>query len=153
MTLPAVFFTIITAYFFIPLSKNPRLHKLDWQGTLCIFAGLFGIAFGLISGPSGWTSPAVLLSLTGGLVACIIFIIVELHVKEPLMPLQIFKNPLVTVTNLATLFLYFCTKWSIISHSSESTTSPGVFAIGSRIRFVTNSYIYNILFCFGWFTR
>lgn len=39
--------------------------------------------------------------------AGVIFVIVELRADSPMMPLAIFKNPLVAGANLATLFLYF----------------------------------------------
>lgn len=93
---------------FVPESRNPEARKLDLLGTLCITLGLFGIAYGLIQGPVvGWNNPLVLISLIGGASALILFVIVELRVREPMVPLKIFKNPLVAGANLVTFLLYF----------------------------------------------
>ncbi len=108
MTLPISFLALIITAIFVPESRNPDARKLDWLGTLLIFLGLLGIAFGLISGPgAGWNTPLVLTGLIGGLIAIILFFIVELRQPVPLVPLQIFKNPLVAGANSVTFFLYF----------------------------------------------
>jgi predicted MFS family arabinose efflux permease len=69
-------------------------------------AGLFGLAYGLILGPSDWSSPLVLGSLLGGAAGCVLFLVVESRQREPLVPLGLFRSPLVSGANLATLLLY-----------------------------------------------
>ena len=111
---PAVFFlsslvalaALAAAVAFVPETKNPSMRRLDPLGVLCLMAGLFGIAFGLITGPSGWTAPAVLAGLTGGVGFCVLFVLLESRQLEPVVPLQIFRNPLVAGANLATLLVY-----------------------------------------------
>jgi predicted MFS family arabinose efflux permease len=56
---------------------------------------------------AGWNTPLVLIGLIGGPIAIILFIVAELRQPEPLVPLQIFRNPLVAGANSVTLFLYF----------------------------------------------
>ncbi len=108
MTVPISILALIVTSIFVPESKNPGARQLDWLGTLFIFLGLLGIAYGLISGPvAGWNTPLVLIGLIGGPIAIILFIVAELRQPEPLVPLQIFKNPLVTGANTVTFFLYF----------------------------------------------
>ena len=113
---PAIFFINIPlgilALFitikYVPATKFHEGHKLDFVGTLLIFFALLGIAYGLISGPiSGWSSPLILVSLIGGAIMFVLFILWSLKSKQPLVPIEIFKSPLVTGANLATLFLYF----------------------------------------------
>lgn len=113
---PAVFFINVPigllAFFvtlqFVPESRDPSARRLDWWGTLFIALGLSGIAYGLIMGPvNGWSSPLVLTSLIGGILAFIFFIILERKIPEPVVPFSIFRNPLVTGANLATFLLYF----------------------------------------------
>ncbi len=111
---PSVFFmaaavgvvAFVITLFLVPNSRNPVARGLDWAGTVCLLAGLFGIAYGLISGPAGWTRPAVLVSLLGGVAALALFLWVEARQREPLVPLHIFRNPLVSGANLVTLLLY-----------------------------------------------
>lgn len=93
---------------FVPESKNIFSKKVDLLGAVLILLSLLGIAFGLINEPTlGFTNPKVLLSLGGGLLGFTLFILAERKAKEPLVPFDIFKSPLVKGANLATLFLYF----------------------------------------------
>lgn len=111
---PAVFFmaaavgviAFVITLLLVPESRNPAARRLDWAGTVCLLGGLFGIAFGLISGPSGWTRPVALISLLGGAAVLAVFVWIERRQSEPLVPLHIFRNPLVSGANLATLLLY-----------------------------------------------
>ncbi len=108
MVVPTSLLTLIITAVFVPESKNPAARQLDWRGTLFILLGLLGIAYGLISGPvAGWDNRLVLIGLIGGPIAIIGFILIELRQSEPLVPLQIFRNPLVTGANLVTFLLYF----------------------------------------------
>jgi len=62
----------------------------------------------LISGPThGWADRFVLTGLVGGGAAFAIFLVAEALTPYALVPFGIFRNPLVTGANLATLFLYF----------------------------------------------
>ncbi len=98
---------VITALF-VPRIKHTGRHRLDWPGGAIIFLGLFGLAYGLITGPeTGWNSPVVLVSLSGGLAAIILFIIFESRQSQPLVRLKIFRSPLVAGANAVTLLVYF----------------------------------------------
>lgn len=107
--------TLIVTNKVVPESKNPEAQRLDWRGTLLILLGLFGIAYGLISGPAtGWSSPLILISLIGGTTAIVSFFFVERRQAEPLVPLQIFREPLVLGANIVTFFVYFALNGIII---------------------------------------
>jgi MFS family permease len=49
----------------------------------------------------------VLFGLVGGSLCSVLFVVVELRVEHPLIPPGMFKNPLVSGANIATLLLYF----------------------------------------------
>jgi EmrB/QacA subfamily drug resistance transporter len=108
MALPLLALTLIVTLVFVPENRDPDARRLDWFGAVFILLGLLGIAYGLIVGPvSGWGTETVLISLIGGIIAIIAFIIIELRIAEPLVPLQMLKKPLVAGANAVTLFLYF----------------------------------------------
>jgi EmrB/QacA subfamily drug resistance transporter len=108
MPVPILLAALTVTYLFVPENKSPQLRRLDWPGTLLIFIGLLGLAYGLISGPvSGWTAPLVLAGLIGGPIAIALFILLERRQPDPLVPLGIFRNRLVAGANTVTLFLYF----------------------------------------------
>lgn len=108
MVIPLLIPALIIAFVFIPENRNLGARKLDLLGMIFIFIGLLGIAYGLIYGPVvGWNTAPVLIGLIGGIIALILFTVIELRRSEPLIPLQIFRNPLVSGANTVTLFLYF----------------------------------------------
>lgn len=108
MTVPVTLLAVMVTVVFIPENRNPQPGKLDWLGTPFILVGLLGLAYGIISGPIiGWSHPPILAGLIGGPLAIALFIIIELRKREPLVPLKIFKNSLVSGANMVTLLLYF----------------------------------------------
>jgi EmrB/QacA subfamily drug resistance transporter len=108
MTVPLSIIVIIITVLFIPEIRDKVAHKLDWAGTLLIFLGLLGIAYGLISGPvAGWNSILIIISLACGILAIILFILIELRKSEPLVPLHIFRSPSIAGANMVTFLLYF----------------------------------------------
>ncbi len=108
MTVPISISAIVITYIFIPENKGTYTRKLDWTGMLLVLGGLFGIVFGLIVGPvNGWNTLPVLIGLICGPIFISLFILFELRQSEALVPLQIFRNPLVAGANTATLLLYF----------------------------------------------
>jgi EmrB/QacA subfamily drug resistance transporter len=108
INLPLGVLALWTSIKFIPETMNPDAQGIDWRGTFLIALGLFGLSFGLIRGPlTGWEAPSVLISLTIGVFGLILFIFNELRTINPMVPLKIFRNPLVAGANVMTLFLYF----------------------------------------------
>ncbi len=112
----AVFFMIVpvslaalgTTFLLVPGIAPSESRKLDWPGAIAILIGLFGLTYGLITGPgAGWESPIVLVSLAIGALATGLFIFIETRQRQPLVYLRIFRNPLVTGANVVTLLVYF----------------------------------------------
>ena len=92
----------------VPESARPEeTGYIDIAGSALTILALVGISYGLIQGSSGhWTSPAVLGALLVGAVALIAFIVVELRVRAPIVPLDIFKSRQFSATNAVTLLIY-----------------------------------------------
>jgi EmrB/QacA subfamily drug resistance transporter len=79
---------------------------IDIYGAVCIALGLALLTFGFLRIPAVGFSLTVFSSLIGGVLLLIIFIIIELKSKHPIMPLQLFSNLTFSGTNLLTFFLY-----------------------------------------------
>ncbi len=108
INIPIGLLALFITFRFVPETKNNDATRVDIVGSVLIFLSLLGIVYALISGTDiGWTNPRILLSLIGGIVLFVVFLIVQTKIKEPLVPLTIFKSPLVTGANIVTLFLYF----------------------------------------------
>ncbi|MEJ0021778.1 MAG: MFS transporter [Candidatus Doudnabacteria bacterium] len=107
INLPLGILALALTVYAVAETKNAESRKLDVWGTLLILLGLFGIAYGLMTGPvKTWQDRSVLAGLLGGLACLIAFVFVERKTAEPLVPSAIFRSKLVLGANLATLFLY-----------------------------------------------
>lgn len=94
INLPIGLITIFLIIFCINESyDNTISKKIDFIGVLLLSGGIFGIVFGLLKGQSyGWQSTKIIASLCTGIILLILFTIVELQVKEPLIELTLFKE-------------------------------------------------------------
>jgi EmrB/QacA subfamily drug resistance transporter len=99
----------IWAYLMLRETATIRQHqKLDWPGNITFAIGLTAVLIGITYGiepygnsPMGWTSPAVLALLIGGLVMLGVFVWVELHVEDPMFRLELFKIRAFAAGNLS----------------------------------------------------
>lgn len=74
-------------------SKNPAARNVDLPGQVLAAGGLFCLVLGLIeAGHDGWGSPTILALLGGAVLLLGGFLAVELRSKEPLLPLELFRN-------------------------------------------------------------
>jgi EmrB/QacA subfamily drug resistance transporter len=89
-------------------SRNEDADKaVDIGGAIAIAFSLALITFGFLRIPAlGLKSPQVYLTLLGGVILLFVFILIEKKSKHPMMPLNLFANPIFTGVNLLTFFLY-----------------------------------------------
>jgi EmrB/QacA subfamily drug resistance transporter len=70
-----------------------RAVRLDVLGLILAGLGVFGLVFGIVRGnEAGWTSAQVLTGLIGGTVLLAAFTAWEGRVKDPLLPLGLFRD-------------------------------------------------------------
>lgn len=82
--------------------------RLDLPGLLLASVGLLAIVFGVVRGNDhGWTSPTVLPSLVIGAALMAAFIAWELRATEPMLPMRLFRSRGFTLTNVASLLMFF----------------------------------------------
>ncbi|WP_431969540.1 MFS transporter [Nocardia sp. bgisy134] len=66
---------------------------LDVRGAVLGTLACAAIVFGATEGPAmGWTSPAIIGSLIGGLVLLVVFVLAERNVDDPLLPWSLFGS-------------------------------------------------------------
>jgi MFS family permease len=87
-----------------------KVSKVDWIGNITFAAGLTLLLIGIVGGiaPSdssatSWASPGVLGLLIGGVVLLVAFAIAELHAKDPMFRLTLFRIRSFTAGNVAGL--------------------------------------------------
>ena len=70
--------------------------------------GLLGIVYGVVSGNDhGWTSAKVLAPIVIGALLVAGFIAWELRARQPMLPMRLFRSRGFTVTNVASLLMFF----------------------------------------------
>ncbi len=76
-----------------------REHSIDYLGAGIIVAGVTSLLLYLNwAGESyGWTSPAALTLIALTIIFTVLFIVVELRAKEPIIPMHLFRNPIFSV--------------------------------------------------------
>jgi MFS family permease len=84
--------------------------RMDWWGSALFAAGLVTILVGLTYGiqpygghTMGWTNPAVLGAVIGGVVIMGVFVLVERRAAEPMMDFALLRNRTFASGNLASL--------------------------------------------------
>ena len=88
----------------VPESRDPAAApKLDLTGAALAAVGLAGVTFALTEGAGlGWTSPLILATSVGGVLALAAFVVVERTSSHPMLPLDIFTSRQFTAANLVT---------------------------------------------------
>ena len=83
-------------------SRDPNAHGIDWPGQVTLTAGLFLLVLALLRGnEDGWTSTVILAELTGAAVALVSFVLIEMRVREPMLPMRLFRDATFTGAQIA----------------------------------------------------
>jgi EmrB/QacA subfamily drug resistance transporter len=117
----------------VPESRDAEARGLDLPGAALAAVGLGGIVFGLLeSSRTGIGDPVVAGSLVVGMVSLVAFVLVEGHVREPMVPLSLFRVRNFAGANVFTLLLYFALSgtlfflpFNLIQAQGYSATAAG----------------------------
>ncbi len=92
----------------VPESSDPDAPRhVDVPGALLVALGLGGLSWGLIAaGDDGWAATAVWAPLVAGVVALVLFVVVERRSPYPMVPPGLFAIPQFRAANLVTLAVY-----------------------------------------------
>jgi EmrB/QacA subfamily drug resistance transporter len=113
---PAIFFVnlpigVVALALGLPLlseSRNPKAQGIDLTGQVLVTGALVCVILALIESSSyGWTSALILGLFSGAAVLLAAFLLVEARVREPMLPLSLFRNRVFSVANVAGLLLFF----------------------------------------------
>ena len=104
INVPVGIAAIAVTYAKLRESRDPNATRVDWAGLATFSSALFLLVFGLLRGnEEGWGS-AFILGLLGAAVALLVaFVVVESRVKQPMLPLRLFRKPAFTGVQLAAL--------------------------------------------------
>ncbi|OPJ58316.1 MFS transporter [Clostridium oryzae] len=93
INIPIGILCVLMTKYFIKESYDPTADKnIDVAGILSISTAMFSLIFALIKGnDKGWTSPFIITLFILSAIAVLLFIIIELKSKKPMIPLSLFK--------------------------------------------------------------
>ena len=78
---------------YVEESKDAVARRVDLAGLVTLTAGLFLLILALLRGNElGWGSTQILLELGGAAALLVVFLVVESDVKDPMLPLGLFRN-------------------------------------------------------------
>jgi EmrB/QacA subfamily drug resistance transporter len=102
VNLPIGLFCLWGTRKYVAESRDPHARSIDWPGQITLTAGLGLLVLALLRGNDlGWTSDAIVAELAGAALALIAFVIIELRVREPMLPLRFFRNASFTGAQVA----------------------------------------------------
>ena len=102
VNLPIGLFCLWITRTYVEESRDPHWRGIDWPGQITLTAGLFLLVLALLRGnEDGWGSTLIVAELIGAAVALIAFVVVELRVREPMLPMRLFRDPTFTGAQIA----------------------------------------------------
>jgi EmrB/QacA subfamily drug resistance transporter len=92
----------------IPRGQRAGGRSFDAAGAVLVTAGLTALVYAIVSTDTlGWTAPGVLLPAAGAAALLGLFVLYEGRVaSDPLIPLEIFRRPLIRTSNIVMALLY-----------------------------------------------
>src|SRR5437868_3890982 len=107
INVPIAIIVVAICYWRVPESTGNEKGRLDWSGTTLMVLGLGALVYGLVeSSRLGFRHPKITISLGTGFLLLVLFIFVETRVRNPMVPLKLFRSRTFVGANLLTLLLY-----------------------------------------------
>jgi EmrB/QacA subfamily drug resistance transporter len=99
----------------IALKENVKKekHSIDWFGALTLVGAIVSILLGLVLAGNtdqpgthyAWGSPQIIGLFSIGAILIGIFLLIESKAKEPIIPLYLFKNRVITIVSISGFFM------------------------------------------------
>ena len=108
VNVPLAIAVLVISVWHVPESREEGPHgPLDWAGAMLATLGLGALVYGLIESPRlGFSNWIVIVTLAGGVLCLLLFVVNEARAKDPMVPLRLFRSKDFAGTNVLTLLLY-----------------------------------------------
>jgi EmrB/QacA subfamily drug resistance transporter len=117
-------------------SFGPRA-RLDGPGLVLVTAAALGIVWGLVRGnAAGWSSLEVIVTLAGGAIASVVFVLWELRAREPMLPMRLFRSPAFASGNAATLLMFGALFSAVFFMAQFLQTTLGLSPLQAGVRLI-----------------
>jgi EmrB/QacA subfamily drug resistance transporter len=102
LNVPIGIAAIAVTYWKVAESRDPNATRIDWAGLVTFSTALFLLVLALLRGnDEGWGSPLIVALLVGAGFLLVAFAAIEQRVKEPMLPLGLFRRRAFTGVQLA----------------------------------------------------
>ncbi len=133
----------------LPANSAARARKLDVVGLVLFVTGTGLLTYSLIEGNElGWASPAIVASFASALVALVAFLLWERRQDDALLPLGLFRNPVLVaacVVNFVALFGLFAVLFTLTLFFQQvqqrSAFDTGLCFLALTIPIMVASYV------------
>ena len=93
VNLPITAVALILGAIYLPTSKDPNPHRIDFPGLVLSIAAVGLLVYTVIEGPDrGWTSTETIVSFVATIALFMLFIRRERSTSEPLLDVRVFRN-------------------------------------------------------------
>ena len=102
IAIPVGLVAIVVIARFLVLPHERRKAVIDYWGIATMSAGITAVLLAASLGGTSypWGSPLIIALLVGGVLLLAVFVLIELRVPEPVVPLQLFRSSIFTFANL-----------------------------------------------------
>lgn len=93
---PAIFaaVSLLVAVVWMRETRAPRAYAFDWAGAASFSAMLVLLTAAIVLAPqTGWRTPLVIGLLAGAALSMAAFVMIELHIEQPMLELTLFRYP------------------------------------------------------------
>jgi len=106
INIPIGLLSFIMITFCYKESSVSAKHKLDWSGAITLVGAVVSLmlVLGLGGSKYSWSSVVIVSLFITFLVFLVVFVYIENRAKEPIIPYQLFKDKLFTISNVAKFF-------------------------------------------------
>lgn len=106
LNVPVGIAAMAITYLRVRESRDPNATRVDWAGLASFSGALFALVLALVRGNAeGWGSALILGLLAVAAVLMVAFVLVERRVREPMLPLGLFRRRAFTGVQLAAFAL------------------------------------------------
>lgn len=126
----------------VPESREETVAGgFDVAGAVTVTVGLAGIIYALIEGPAHGWSPAIIGAAVVGVVAILVFLVVESRSAASLLPLGLFRSAQFTGANVTTLMVYAALGGALFLLALQLQQSMGYSALEAGLATMPSTVI------------
>ena len=135
INLPVGAIALVVGALVLNETRESQRQRFDVFGVLTLALGLLAIVYGLVNAPNwGWGTASTLGIIASGLVLLVAFVIIESRVRNPLMPLSIFRVRAVSVSTVIVLLDFFALFGVLFFISLYLQSVHGFTPVGAGLR-------------------